>query len=301
MHARGSEAAVRPGRALPLGVRGHGRSVTLSPAWAIGGLLALAAGGAGPATSAPHAVPKLISESRSLVPGERTTLALTFEIDRGWHMYWNGQDGEGMAPELTLKLPEGYTTGDFSWPPPHRLVEPGGVLSHVYEDRLTILIPVQTPKSAKPGDKARFSGSVKWVICGSVCVPEAGEVSLELPVAEKASDKTTDARHIDAARRALPKPISDAAGKVTAKIEEGRLIVEAAGARKIAFYPAAECPMMPALVKEGEAAGGRLSIGVDGEESDVVSGVVMVMHDETPARHYTIELPLRPAPRGPEK
>ncbi|CAG0955347.1 hypothetical protein PHYC_00432 [Phycisphaerales bacterium] len=245
-----------------------------------------------------RAVPRLASEMDCFVPGEAVTLALTFEIDKGWHLYWNGQNGEGMAPEFTITLPAGFSAERAMWPPPHRLVEPGDVLSHVYEDRLTILIPVRAPKSAAAGTEAKVTAAISWVVCGKVCVPESSSASLVLPVRDKGVG-TADSNLIGAARAAMAKPIAEAAGKVQARVHDGRLIIESPGARRLAFYPGADCVVIPGLVEEGESGTARLSIGLETGGAGNVSGIIRVeQHGETAARHYTIELPAQAVPAG---
>src|SRR5437867_11935695 len=65
-----------------------------------------------------HARAGLISESTRLIPGETQWLALDFEIDDGWHLYWEGTNDSGFPPKLNATAPSGYRIGEMLWPAP---------------------------------------------------------------------------------------------------------------------------------------------------------------------------------------
>lgn len=127
---------------------------------------------------------RLISERVRLVPGQEAWLGVTFEIRPKWHLYWNGLNETGGPPEVALTLPAGFTAGKIVWPAPMRHVLGGDILDHIYEKRVTLLIPVRVPASAEPGSTARFQAALTWMVCEEVCVLGETSVSLGLPVGE---------------------------------------------------------------------------------------------------------------------
>src|SRR5262245_15955955 len=81
-----------------------------------------------------HAKVSLVSEKRTVTRGSNFLLAVRFDLEPGWHIYWKGQNDTGYPPSVTLDLPEGFRTGEILWPVPKRLVSPGNILDHVYND-----------------------------------------------------------------------------------------------------------------------------------------------------------------------
>ncbi|MFZ2872884.1 MAG: protein-disulfide reductase DsbD domain-containing protein [Phycisphaerales bacterium] len=222
-----------------------------------------------------HATPSLIAETRSLVPGQNAMLAVQFEIEPRWHLYWPGRNDSGLAPEIKLTGPEGYEFGEPLWPAPKRHVQAAGILDHVFEGRLTVLIPLSVPKGAS--GEAKFEADLSWLACERVCVAESAKVDLTLKIAAD-GEKPLDAAGrglIIAARTAVPKPIEEAKPKVVAEVDGGSLIVEAPGATRIEFYPFEDCVEIPDLLGRGSAKAARLALPL-GREGGEIRGVVSV-------------------------
>lgn len=254
-------------------------------------------GGFGPSFEQ-RATPKLIAEHEALVPGTTATLAVTFEISPGWHMYWRGQNDTGMGPTISWSLPQGYEVGETQWPVPIRKVLPGGILDHIYEDRLTILVPLRVPSEPAAGSTpasptASIGASLRWMVCDDVCMFEDGNVALTIPVAprpEPATNTATpplplrsaDARLIDDARKALPLPWSDAKGLARSTLdvtdERVTLSIQAAGATRITFIPDEGCLPPMDLLRHGDAEGESLKIDFasGGEDGERISGLVRI-------------------------
>jgi DsbC/DsbD-like thiol-disulfide interchange protein len=265
--------------------------------------LLLACSGLGQADAASsaeaHARPRLIAAVLHVPPGEVFDLAVTFEIDPHWHLYWPGRNDSGFPPEIDLTLPSGYKAGTPVWPAPFRLKQPGDVLDHVYEKRLTVILPITAPKDAAV--VADFTADLNWLVCKDVCLPEKARVTLKLPVATpgEPARPSADKPLFDAAKAQVPKPIQEAAGSVRASLEDGRLVVTAPGASWVAFYPAQDSADTPDLLNQGEAKADRLSVTLG--EGDKVAGVVAVRVKDAPARHYWIDLPVGMTPGTPGK
>lgn len=256
-----------------------------------------------------HATPTLIAETRSLVPGQATTLAVQFEIEPRWHLYWPGRNDSGFAPEIKITGPAGYEFGEPLWPAPKRHIQTGGILDHVFEGRLTVLIPLTVPTSASGGasGEVKFEAELSWLACERVCVAESAKVDLTLKVAGE-GEKPLDAAGrglILAARAALPKPIADAKAKVVAVVLDGSLIVEAPGASRIEFYPFEECVEIPDLASRGAVKGARLALPLGSEEGEV-KGVVSVTTPGVAGKpattaSFSVDVPCKPEAPAPKK
>jgi thiol:disulfide interchange protein DsbD len=158
--------------------------------------------GAGLLASAPveaeHATLELIAETEQVVPGEPLQLAVHFELEPHWHIYWKNPGASGLPPELTWELPQGWTAGEPQFPAPERL-DLDGLVSYAYENSATFIVPVETTKSLPVGEKVRIGVDVFYLICKDLCLPGEASLSLELEVGESAvpgpnADRFTAAR-----------------------------------------------------------------------------------------------------------
>lgn len=259
----------------------------------------------------PYATAVLLSESAALVPGAVSMLAVQFTIAPDWHTYWNGRSDTGFPFKAEWVLPAGFEiAGPLQWPAPKRYISPGDILDHVYEDSVSILVPVRVPASAQTGDKVTISAQLTWLVCKSACVFENGDVSVTLPIAAAGSvpAPSGDAGAFATARARLPVPIESAGAAVSARIADSHLLIEAAGTERLEFYPLAKSVPTPFILKDGAADRQRLSVSL-GESTDAegnprrVQGVIMLRmagkpatasDAATPARtsYFSIDLPM---------
>ena len=226
-----------------------------------------------------HAKARLICESKMLTPGKTAWFALHFEIDPHWHLYWNGQNDSGFAPRLKVEAPAGYKVGEMQWPAPKRLVLPGDILDHIYEGSVSLLFPVSVPADAKPGSDVEVKGSAEWLVCHEVCLPGGADLSITLKVGDsKDGDQAgVDAALFAKARQRIPKAMNKERPEVVFSKAGDKVVVLAAGAVEVAFYPGLEGAGFPQLIKEGKAKGERLVLSVEGKgERPHLKGVVEV-------------------------
>ncbi len=271
-----------------------------------------------PAQPALHARPELIAEHGRLVAGTTNTLALTFEIDPHWHMYWPGVNDSGMPASAEFELPEGFAEEAWQWPAPHkRQVLPGEIIDHIYEDRVTVLVPITVPSDAKPGTLT-IPADVQWLVCAEGCVLEHRRVELTIDVvsADDSTNDTQPAERADAlireARARVPAelPATDAGdspdGVLRYRVFQQQtglpvLSLKAEKAERIAFYPQEGCLPLADRIDGPLARGGALDIQFatpsrwmteETEVSPGVRGVIEVrVHDDPAPRFYRIALP----------
>ena len=152
-----------------------------------------------------NAKPSLACATTALVAGETGTLALTFEIRPGWHMYWKGQNVAGMPFQITWGLPAGISVGEGQWPVPERDIVDGDIINYTYHDRFTVLFPVTVSKDAA-GSTLTIAANLEWLVCESGCVLETGADFLDIPILPagvKPADSSA-AADIATARSKLP-------------------------------------------------------------------------------------------------
>lgn len=231
------------------------------------------------------ATPRLISEFEGLIPGRVNTLALTFDLDPGWHVYWHGQNDTGFPIEAKFEVTGGNWWGEILRPAGKRYVSTGGILDYVYEgDEATLLLPVVLPDSAEPGSMVTVKVEAEWLVCREACIPGWGEAKatfrvLEPGVTPKAGE---GAERIVSARARLPRPWTEQNKEVDVRwdgvgTDDEELVIEYKGDGKavLSFLPDEEGRLMKEALKTGERKDGPLRLRFEPGEKPVI-GVVRV-------------------------
>ena len=160
----------------------------------------------GPVTkSKTHIQPELISEKRTVAPGETVTLAFVMQTQKGWHGYWRnpGDAGFGMEPEWSL--PPDVTAGELQYPVPSTLFV-GDLMNYVYKNTYAVLVPFTIGKNVAPGRPLAIAVKMEWLACtDKICVPEIGQFDIALDVAARPIPPTAaQMRIFDGYRTKLP-------------------------------------------------------------------------------------------------
>lgn len=254
---------------------------------------------------AEHARPKLIAEHRGVEPGGSITLGVSFEIDPGWHIYWIGLNDTGFPTTFDWTLPEGFEVGPIGWPVPKRYATPSvGVLDHIYENRVTHLVPLRVPADAKPGTVATIHVAVEWLVCREACIPGFEELSIEVPILEPGSEprRSADAGLIAEARAALPTPF-DAPKSPVRLVWSGReALIEVTGADAVHFYPHESTAPLESPLRDGASDDNtlRLVLGAPDPEHPNLRGVVQAWGaDRRPIGAWWVDRPAAPATARP--
>lgn len=216
---------------------------------------------------------ELIAEYEQIVPGQTFYLALDFELEAHWHIYWKNPGASGLPVEIEWDLPEGFVAGEIQWPSPER-IELAGLMNYGYEDAVTLIVPMQAPATLNPGESVAVQAEAFWLVCKEMCLPGDASLSLELPVAAEATS-SAEAPAFEVARARLPE--SGAPWNIAAAIEDQVLVltIEQGAAAQIPgdlyFYAAVAGIIDPSaaqsfsFVAEGEA---RLEAELDVAQLD---------------------------------
>jgi len=146
-----------------------------------------------PASANPVETPNtkvwLVSENETVSPGETIWVALRQQIRDGWHTYWRNPGDSGEATAIEWQLPDGLKAGEISWPYPEA-ISYGTLLNYGYHGDVFLLVPITAPQSLIIGEPIDIRGSVSWLVCEELCIPEDAELSLQMPTAETPSTKS---------------------------------------------------------------------------------------------------------------
>jgi DsbC/DsbD-like thiol-disulfide interchange protein/cytochrome c biogenesis protein CcdA len=182
--------------------------------------------------------PELVLESRA-VPGGEAELAILMHTRPGWHGYWLNPGDAGLPMSVEWELPAGWSVGELRYPVPDRLLV-AGIVNYVYENDYAVLARLKVP--AGQSGSLPIKAKMRWLACtDKVCVPEQGEVSLNVPTGGMA---TADSR-FNEWRRALPRPLAAAAHFEVEgdKIEIGIPLPESVTIGEPYFFPTDDGPI----------------------------------------------------------
>lgn len=175
-----------------------------------------------------HVEVELIAPQTALVAGKTARVGLSIKHQPHWHTYWKNPGDSGYPTKVTWALPKGYAVSEFAWPAPQRIAT-GPIINFGYDGEILLTADVTVPADAIPGS-VTLKGKAEWLVCKDVCIPEDGEVSLTLPVADAAGVSVHKSR-FDAADAAVPKALAGWTGKAAVAGREMLIeITPAAGA-----------------------------------------------------------------------
>jgi DsbC/DsbD-like thiol-disulfide interchange protein/cytochrome c biogenesis protein CcdA len=153
---------------------------------------------------AQNITPELVAEGPA-PPGGEVELAIHMRPAPGWHGYWLNPGDAGLPMDVQWQVPDGFSAGPLRYPVPTRL-EIANLMNYVFEQDYAVLVRLKVPPGARGIIPIR--AEARWLACtDKICVPEQGELSLELPV----GTGTPNRAQFDAWRRALPQPLASAA------------------------------------------------------------------------------------------
>jgi len=145
--------------------------------------------------------PELVAEGPA-PPGGEVDLAIHMRTNPGWHGYWLNPGDAGLPMDVKWQLPPGFAAAPLRYPVPGRL-EIAGLMNYVYERDYAVLARLKVPADAHGIIPIR--AEAHWLACTDrICVPEQGELTLDLPVGAGAPNRA----QFDQWRRALPRPLA---------------------------------------------------------------------------------------------
>jgi DsbC/DsbD-like thiol-disulfide interchange protein len=194
------------------------------------------------AETQPHARIELIADLNSLQPSHILWAGLLFQLDPGWHVYWQNAGDSGEPPRVHWSLPPGFRAGAIVWPAPMRLGT-GSVVDYGYENQVLLMVPIEgasvAAKSGKNGT-IQLAADVSYLVCREICIPGKAHTSLSLPLAGDASSQTNQWQALFQQTKArLPKPLP-AGWTVAARSSADRFTLSlhrGAQVTKAAFFP----------------------------------------------------------------
>jgi len=227
---------------------------------------------------------RLVSEVRSVGPGQSFSVALVLDIREGWHTYWRNPGDSGQATKIAWELPAGFKAGDIEWPSPHRFELPP-LVNYGYAKQAVHLVEVTAPAALATGKDVLLHAKVSWLVCADLCIPENAELQLRLPAtAAPGAIDPESAALFTTARSELPAP----APASSARIDGDRLVIRLAadwGAtlgqiKSLSFFPyddgVIEYAAPQTLTRGKDALELAIKLGYQPPSSGPVRGLLLV-------------------------
>ncbi len=246
-------------------------------------------------TPIPHGTLELIAEKQWIAAGRPFNVALHFELEKGWHVYWVNPGDSGEPPRVTWDLPAGIKAGAVEWPAPRRLGT-ATIVDYGYEDAVTLIIPMRADATLSSQHPAQVSANVKVLVCREICIPGKTQVSLTLPVKSQPPPANSQSTHFFAeARKAWPRP-APASWKFASAQTNDSFVLTANLGHKITdaiFFPLAESQMSNAAPQTlaPTAAGFTLTLRKSDQLLKPIARLkgILVLSGEHP---YSIDVPI---------
>jgi thiol:disulfide interchange protein DsbD len=202
----------------------------------------------------PHVTIWLVPSALPAAPGRALPIALYFEVEPGWHIYWKNPGDGGIAPRMTWALPGGWSVDTLTWPVPE-WYEVVGIVSHIHRGRLALGTTLQVPPTAVRS--APVGVDLLYGICREVCLPGRASLRLDLPLGPlpETTSEWSKLQSLMAARAprtggpAVSARLADSTVWLTVRSRSGPL-----ESRSWTFFPA-DRPVAPTAVSATAPAG----------------------------------------------
>jgi DsbC/DsbD-like thiol-disulfide interchange protein len=152
-----------------------------------------------------HAKVQLVSEEKSIRSSGPFSVGILFQLDPGWHIYWQNPGDSGEPPKIEWRLPPDFRASAIRWPRPI-LLGKGSVRDYGYEGQVLLMTTLQ--RHHPVATSVAIAATIKYIVCREVCIPGKADAKLLLPVSEATNIETTGWSELFKSTRAqLPKPL----------------------------------------------------------------------------------------------
>ncbi len=222
-----------------------------------------------------HVQLELISENKTISPGEPFWVGLHFVLDDHWHLYWTNPGDAGLPPKAKWRLPEGFSAGELVFAYPEYILTPP-LAAYGYNDSVLYVAQITPPTNLRPGETIPIAADVTWLVCKEECLPGDADVGLELEVTESSSKNSSVTALFDSTRQNHAKRLPE--WDISASADDDKIVIRFSNTSPFAldtvlFFPHTNGLIKAAAVQELEKIGDngyRLIV----PRSSVISGTI---------------------------
>lgn len=130
----------------------------------------------------PHVTISLVPEFTAVVAGMPQRMALRFQVEPGWHIYWRNPGESGVATTAKWTLPPGFAVDSLEYPTPSRL-DVAGVVTHILDGDVVFQTTIRPPPQGRLTARgSRLTAHVQYGVCKDICYPGQAAVAMTMPV-----------------------------------------------------------------------------------------------------------------------
>ena len=129
----------------------------------------------------------IVSSLDRVAPGGTVWVALRTELDEGWHTYWRNPGDSGEPVQLTWILPQDVEAGPIVWPLPYP-IPTGPIVNYGFEGAPLFPVELTVPETVQTGETLSLTLDFYYLVCADICIPEEGQLRLELDIGEPVGD-----------------------------------------------------------------------------------------------------------------
>ncbi len=153
---------------------------------------------------------QLFTDADPIGPGRTFHIAVQFEIDKHWHMYWKNPGEGAIPPTIKVTTPPGYVTSGVLWPRPVAVTTPQGQ-EYSYFDEVVLFVPITAPTSLADAT-VTMQVDMRWSVCRRLCLLGSATRDITITTSSRPdADGGTNAR-LAAFKKRLPKPLAELKG-----------------------------------------------------------------------------------------
>ena len=184
------------------------------------------------------------ADTARIAPGQTFHLAIIFEIEPHWHIYWLSPGASGMPTQVDITAPEGFMVGEPRFTRPQAFGSSGVQegLTYGYQNNVVLFVPVTAPQRLPEG-VTTFDADISFLVCKSYCLMGSVKRSLTLDTGEperqlaEISDPT-----LARAKKRLPRKLEQLDGAKVAFDGKVLRVRIPAGEMKVATWYPIELP-----------------------------------------------------------
>lgn len=239
----------------------------------------------------------LYNENTTVQPGHSFWMGVSFDVDPGWHTYWQNPGDSGMPLTLDWTLPEGWTVTEIQWPHPKKFTA-SGMIGYGYEGPVMLLAYVTPAANAPVGSIVNLTTQARWVACSDeTCLPGTQSAAVQLKVQSEVPVKNTrwEKRFSDA-RALLPEALQEASAQRKDELIELNFQIPFAINPDANVYfcsqdaDAIDAHFEPMVLRVDEEGGHKIALKQSGNASQLNG--VLVIHHEDQTLAYAIDVPI---------
>ena len=241
-----------------------------------------------------HAKLQLVSEAATIPANGPIWVGVLFQLDEGWHIYWQNPGDSGEPPKIEWGLPTGWSAGAIRWPRPIVLGR-GSIRDYGYEGQVLLMTALE-PKRPFTAP-VEIGVAVRYLVCREICIPEKANLALSLPASNSSNTTASPWSGLFKETRAqLPKHLPPD-WKVSAADSGENFVLTfsgAADAKEMKFFPLDAGIIENAAPQTLTPAGKNLKLTLKKSDqlqkpASMLKGVIVLDQD----RAYVISVPVK--------